>query len=89
VVRSTLTLLTPHTGSLFADQQKKRSDTYQQGKQNTDDERNNPMPMGLISFDPAPFCAAPIPSQKRRLPTDRYRATKFSHFRALAKPADC
>src|SRR5215813_14648665 len=24
-------------------------------------------PLGLISFDPAPFCAAPIPNQKRSL----------------------
>jgi len=42
VVRSTLTLLTPHTGSLLADQQDKRSGTYQQRNQNTNDERGNP-----------------------------------------------
>jgi len=41
-----LTLLTPHMGSLLADQQKKQSDSYQQGKQNTDDERKNRMPIG-------------------------------------------
>jgi len=33
-------------GSLLADQQKKQSDSYQQGKQNTDDERKNRMPIG-------------------------------------------
>src|SRR5262245_62169384 len=27
-------------------------------------------------FDPAPFCAAPMPSQKNRLPIDRYLATR-------------
>src|SRR5262245_53537569 len=27
-------------------------------------------------FDPAPFCAAPMPSQKSRLPIDRYLATR-------------
>jgi hypothetical protein len=31
-------------GSLLADQQNKSSGSYQQGKQNTDDERNNRMP---------------------------------------------
>src|SRR5262249_33906205 len=30
--------------SLLADQQNKHSDSYQQGKQSTGDERNNPMP---------------------------------------------
>jgi Putative neutral zinc metallopeptidase len=30
--------------SFLADQQKKRSGSYQKGKQNTDDDRNNPMP---------------------------------------------
>jgi hypothetical protein len=30
--------------SLLVDEQKKHSGSYQQGKQNTDDERNNPMP---------------------------------------------
>jgi hypothetical protein len=32
--------------SLLVDEQKKHSDTYQQGKQNTDDERKNRMPIG-------------------------------------------
>jgi hypothetical protein len=32
--------------SLLADQQKKQSGSYQQGKQNTDDERKNRMPIG-------------------------------------------
>jgi len=45
-MRSTLTLLMPHTGSLLADQQNKHSDSYQQGKENTDDERKNRMPIG-------------------------------------------
>jgi len=44
VVRSTLTLLTPHMGSLLADQQNKHSDSYQQGKQGTDGERESPVP---------------------------------------------
>jgi hypothetical protein len=48
---------------LLADQQNKSSGSYQQGKQNTGDERNNPMPTGLDS----PFCAAPRPNQKRSL----------------------
>jgi hypothetical protein len=30
--------------SSLTDQQNERSSSYQQGKQNTDDERNNPMP---------------------------------------------
>src|SRR5215472_5034777 len=34
----------PHMGSLLTDQQNERSGSYQQGKQNTGDERNNPMP---------------------------------------------
>src|SRR5436190_18938639 len=54
--------------SLLADQQKKRSDANQHRNQNTDNERNNPMPkLALTSFDPAPFCAAPIPNQNRSL----------------------
>jgi hypothetical protein len=65
VVRNTLTLLTPHTGSLLDDQQNKQSGSYQQGKQNTDDERSNPMPTGLDLFRPRPFCAAPIPNHDR------------------------
>ena len=39
-------LLMPDMGSLLADQQKKQSGSYQQGKQNTDDERKNRMPIG-------------------------------------------
>src|SRR5262249_31798125 len=42
-------------GSLLADQQNKSSGSYQQGKQNTDDERNNPMPTGLDLFRPSAF----------------------------------
>jgi len=37
--------------SLLADQQNKSSGSYQQGKQNTGDERNNPMPM-ICRLDP-------------------------------------
>src|SRR5215475_3234108 len=54
--------------SLLVDEQKKHSDSHHQGKHKTEDERNNPMPTGLASFDRAPFFAAPIPNQKRRLP---------------------
>jgi hypothetical protein len=39
----------------------KSSGSYQQGKQNTGAE------LGWISFDPAPFCAAPRPNQNRSL----------------------
>src|SRR5215471_10890154 len=40
-----------HVASSFlADQQSKQSDSYQQGKQNTDDERNNRVPTGLDLF---------------------------------------
>src|SRR5262249_32009236 len=46
-MQRTLTLLTPHMGSLLADQQDKQSGSYQQGKQNTGDERNNRMPTRL------------------------------------------
>jgi len=54
--------------SLLADQQNKRSGSDQQGKQNTGDERETTQcRLGLISFDPAPFCAAPMPNQKRSL----------------------
>src|SRR5260370_34992196 len=43
----------PH--SLLADQQNKSSDSYQQSKQNTDDERRNRMPTGLDLFRPSAF----------------------------------
>ena len=42
-------------GSLLADQQNKTSGSYQQGKQSTDGERNNPMPTGLDLFLPSGF----------------------------------
>src|SRR5262245_22932445 len=35
--------------------------------QNTDDERNNPVPTGLDLFQSAPSCAAQIPNQNRTL----------------------
>jgi hypothetical protein len=41
--------------SLLADQQNKSSGSYQQGKQNTGDERNNPMPTGLDFFRSSAF----------------------------------
>jgi hypothetical protein len=43
--------------SFLADQQKKRSGSYQKGKQNTDDDRNNPMPTirRLDPFRPSAF----------------------------------
>jgi len=40
---------------LLADQQNKSSDSYQQSKQNTDDERRNRMPTGLYLFRPCAF----------------------------------
>jgi hypothetical protein len=39
----------------LADQQDKSSDSYQQGNQNTDDERCNRMPTGLDLFRPSAF----------------------------------
>jgi len=45
--------------SLLVDEQKKHSDSYQQGKQNTDDERNNPMPIRLDLFRPSAFLRCP------------------------------
>src|SRR5215831_5634954 len=48
-----------HMGSLLADQQNKCSSSYQQGKQNTDGERNNPMPTGLDLFRPRAFLRRP------------------------------
>src|SRR5215469_4531754 len=41
--------------SFLADQQSKQSDSYQQGKQNTDDERNNRMPTRLNLFRSSAF----------------------------------
>jgi hypothetical protein len=41
--------------SLLADQQNKSSGSYQQGKQNTGDERNNPMPTGVDFFRSSAF----------------------------------
>src|SRR5215471_9853653 len=45
----------PVANSLLADQQDKSSDSYQQGKQNTDDERNNRMPSRLDLFRSSAF----------------------------------
>src|SRR5215472_17115487 len=45
----------PHMGSLLADQQDKQSSSYQQSKQNTDDERNNRMPTRLDLFRSSAF----------------------------------
>jgi hypothetical protein len=53
-----------HHRSLLADQQNKSSGSYQQSNQNTDDQRNNQCGRA-VGFDPAPFCAAPMPNQKR------------------------
>jgi hypothetical protein len=41
--------------SFLADQQNKHSDSYQQGKQNTDDKRNNRMPSRLDLFRSSAF----------------------------------
>ena len=51
---------------MLADQQNKQSGSYQQGKQNTDDERNNPMPTGLDVFRPSAFlrCSQAQPEEK-------------------------
>src|SRR6516162_7552922 len=82
----------PHMGSSLADQQNKCSGSYQQSKENTDDERNNPMPIGLDLFRSSAFlrCSEtqpeekvahrPIPWQRRtnvwRKATNPARATK-------------
>jgi len=74
--------------SFLVDEQKKHSDTYNRASRIPTTNEITQCRLGLISFA-APFCAAPRPNQKRSLSIDRYRATKFSHFRAFAKPADC
>src|SRR5215831_745722 len=52
--------------SLLADQQKKCSDANQHRNQNTDDERNNPMPTGLDFFQSSALlrCSDTEPEQK-------------------------
>jgi hypothetical protein len=45
--------------SLLTDQQNKHSDSYQQGKQNTDGERDNRMPSGLDLFRLSAFLRRP------------------------------
>src|SRR5262249_52279051 len=57
-------LLAPPSSLL--DEQKKHSDSYQQGKQNTDDERNNRMPSGLDLFRSSAFlrCSDAQPEEK-------------------------
>src|SRR5215831_6617025 len=64
----------PHMGSLLADQQDKQSGSYQQGKQNTDDERNNRMPTRLDLFRSRAFL--------RR--SDAQPEEKFVHRQDLA-----
>src|SRR5262249_3491676 len=73
-MQRTLTLLTPHMGSLLADQQDKQSGSYQQGKQNTGDERNNRMPTRLDLFRSRAFL--------RR--SDAQPEEKFVHRQDLA-----
>ena len=73
-MQRTLTLLTPRMGSLLADQQDKQSGSYQQGKQNTDDERNNRMPTRLDLFRSSAFL--------RR--SDAQPEEKFVHRQDLA-----
>src|SRR5262245_58216894 len=72
-----------YAGDALAGQQKKHSDTYQQGKQNTDDERDDPMPSGLDLFRSSAFL--------RR--SDTQPEEKIAHRpiprEAFAKPADC
>src|SRR5215831_15930542 len=60
--------------SFLADQQNKQSDSYQQGKQNTDDERNNRMPTRLDLFRSRAFL--------RR--SDTQPEEKFVHRQDLA-----
>jgi hypothetical protein len=45
--------------SLLTDQQNKHSDSYQQGKQNTDGERDNRIPSGLDLFRLSAFLRRP------------------------------
>ena len=51
---------------LLTDQQDKQSDSYQQGNQNTDDERRIRMPTGLDLFRPSAFlrCSDAEPEEK-------------------------
>src|SRR6516164_6560047 len=56
VLKQRSTIGRGHVASSFlADQQNKQSDSYQQSKQNTDDERKNRMPSGLDLFRPSAF----------------------------------
>src|SRR6516164_5271109 len=74
-MRSTLTLLMPHTGSLLADQQNKHSDSYQQGKQNTDDERKNRMPIGRRFRSSAFLCRSDTQPEEKFVHRPRMAAT--------------
>src|SRR6516225_11212601 len=83
-MRSTLTLLMPHTGSLLADQQNKHSDSYQQGKQNTDDERHNRMATGLDLFRSSAIlrCSDAQPEEKlvhRAIPRSEPDAASYQN----------
>src|SRR6516162_4973575 len=52
--------------SLLTDQQNKHADSYHQSKQNTGDERNNPIPTGLDLFRSSAFlrCSDAQPEEK-------------------------
>jgi len=73
----------------LADQQDKQSGNYQQGKQNTDDARNNPMSTGLDLFRPSAFLRHSETQPKEKIAHSTDTARRNSRiFRAFAKPAD-
>jgi hypothetical protein len=75
-------------GSLLADQQNKSSGRYQQGKQNTDDERKNRMPIGRRFRSSAFLRRSETQSEEkfvhRPIPRDKILA-----FQGVCQPADC
>ena len=54
--------------SLLADQQKKRSDANQHRNQNTDDERNHPLPTGLNFFRSSALAPLRVPTRTEACP---------------------
>src|SRR5215813_10134422 len=85
-MQRTLTLLTPHMGSLLADQQDKQSGSYQQGKQNTGDERNNRMPTRLDLFRSRAFLRRSDAQPEEKFV---HRQDPRGNYRFLSIRCDC
>src|SRR5215831_9729601 len=77
----------PHMGSLLADQQNKSSGSYQQGKQNTDDERNNRMPTGLDLFRPSAFLRSSDATRREVCPSTDTWQRRTNVWRKATNPA--